>query len=157
MNESEIFFNAIKTGNKEHVEVQLKRNPKLVNIKDSRGFTPLIFATYFDNETLAKLLIEYNAIIDDKDASGNTALIGVSFKGNESIARLLIEKGADINAINCNGITPLIFSTMYNKENIVKLLLEKRVDVTIKDNAGKTAYDYALEKKFDKLQELFKN
>ncbi len=57
----------------------IKANPDLVNVKDSRGFTPLIFASYFDKEDIVKILIEHKAPIDAKDASGNTALIGVCF------------------------------------------------------------------------------
>ena len=121
MNETELFFNTIQSGNKTNVEAQLKRNPDLVKVKDTRGFTPLIFATYFDKEDIAKSLIEHNAAIDAKDASGNTALIGVCFKGNDSLASYLIEYGADVNAVNNNGTTPLILAAMYNKINSVKL------------------------------------
>mgnify|MGYP000536276933 CR=1 FL=1 len=46
MNEIELFFHTIQSGNKTNVEAQLKRNPDLVNAKDTRGFTPLIFANY---------------------------------------------------------------------------------------------------------------
>ena len=157
MNETELFFTTIKSGNLNNTKAQLKRNPDLVNAKDSRGFTPLIFATYFDKEDIAKSLIEHNAPIDAKDKSGNTALIGVCFKGNDSLASYLIEHGADINAINTNGTTPLIFSAMYNKVNNVKLLLENHADVSLKDNEGKTALDYAHQKGFSEIVSMLKN
>ena len=133
MNETELFFQTIQSGNLDNVTVQLKRNPNLVNIKDTRGFTPLIFATYFDKEAIAKCLIEHQAPIDSKDASGNTALIGVCFKGNINLASYLIENGAHINAVNNNGATPLIFSAMFNKIESVKLLIEKKADLNVKD------------------------
>ena len=154
MNETELFFTTIKSGNLNNTKAQLKRNPDLVNAKDSRGFTPLIFATYFDKEDIAKSLIEHNAPIDAKDKSGNTALIGVCFKGNDSLASYLIEHGADVNAVNNNGTTPLIFAAMYNKINSVKLLLSKEVDVTIKDIKGKTALNYAQQKGFNDIIDL---
>jgi len=157
MNEIELFFNTIKSGNLDNTKAQLKRNPDLVNVKDSRGFTPLIFATYFDKEDIAKSLIEHNAPIDAKDASGNTALIGVCFKGNISLASYLIEHGADVNATNTNGTTPLIFSAMYNKINNVKLLLENHADATLKDNIGKTALDYAQQKGLSEIVSMLKN
>ena len=154
MNETELFFNTIQSGNKENLEAQLQRNPDLVKVKDNRGFTPLIFATYFDKEDIAKCLIAHNAPIDAKDASGNTALIGVCFKGNESLASYLIEHGADVNAVNNHGTTPLIFSAMYNKINSVKLLLSQEADVTIKDNEGKII---RLSDNFEKIITYFKN
>ena len=156
MNEIELFFNTIKSGNLDNTKAQLKRNPDLVNVKDSRGFTPLIFATYFDKEDIAKSLIEHNAPIDAKDKSGNTALIGVCFKGYEKLAKRLIDNGSNINAQNNMGTTPLIFATMYNKESIIKLLLDKDANKAIKDNNGKTAYMHALEKGFNNLFALLK-
>ena len=49
MNTVEDLFERIKTGNTTQLEALLVANPELVNAKDARGFTPLIFATYFDN------------------------------------------------------------------------------------------------------------
>ena len=156
MNETELFFNAIQQGKLENVEAQLERNSDLVNTKDTRGFTPLIFASYFDKEEMVKLLLKHNAPVDEKDVSGNTALIGVSFKGNTSLASLLIKHGANINAKNNNGVTPLIFATMYNQTKMVETLLKYNADASLKDNEGKIALDYAMEKEFKVILELFK-
>ena len=150
----ELFFEAIQSRHQNKLESYIEENPKLVNTKDARGFTPLIFAAYFDNEDATKLLLENKAEIDAKDNTGNTALIGVCFKGNYHLAKLLIENGANINAINQLGTTPLIFATMYNRESVIKLLLEKGADTTIKDNDGKSAYQHALEKGFNNLLSL---
>ncbi|WP_347925642.1 ankyrin repeat domain-containing protein [Pontimicrobium sp. SW4] len=144
----DLFFESIRIGDKYRLEALLGINPGLVNTRDSRGFTPLIFATYFENEEITNFLIEKNADINAQDNSGNTALIGVCFKGNATIVNLLIKKGADINATNNNGSTPLIFATLYDKENIVNLLLNAGANKSIKDFEGKTAYDYALEKEY---------
>ena len=46
MNDINFFFEAIQSGEKDRVEVLLKLHPELVNAKDARGFTPLIFASY---------------------------------------------------------------------------------------------------------------
>jgi ankyrin repeat protein len=156
MNAKELFFKTIQSGNIANINAQLSHNPQLVNSKDNRGFTPLIFATYFDQEEVAQVLIKHNAKIDDCDASGNTALLGVCYKGNEVIANHLIENGANINAKNNKGLTPLIFSVMYNREAIVRLLIDQGADKLIKDIDGKTAYDYAKEKGFKHLEELLK-
>ena len=154
MNAQELFFSTIQSGKLANLEAQLSHNPDLVNTKDARGFTPLIFATYFDKEAIAKALIDHKAEIDGRDASGNTALIGVCFKGNLSLVHLLIENGADVNAQNFKGVTPLIFATMYNKVNIVEFLLEKGAAIALKDNDNKTAFDYAKEKGFDAILKL---
>lgn len=156
MNATELFFNTIQLGKHENIKLQLNTNPQLVNSKDARGFTPLIFATYFGQDDIAKLLIEHNADIDAKDASGNTALIGVSFKGNVILVSTLLEYGANINAVNNMGTTALIFATIYNKEPVVKLLVDKGADTSIKDKQGLTAYDHAIDKGFVNLLECLK-
>ena len=155
MNETELFFSAIQSGKIEHVKAQLERNSDLVNMKDARGFTPLIFASYFDKKDIVEKLLEYNAEVDATDGSGNTALIGVAFKGNTDLAALLIKDGADINAKNNLGITPLIFASLYNQTKMVVLLLKHQADLSIKDNDKKMASDYAKEKGFEVLVALF--
>lgn len=156
MTEIDSLFESIRTRDQDQLKTLINKNPKLVNAKHSQGFTPLIFASYFDNFDASKFLIANKSEIDAKDNTGNTALIGVCFKGNEKLATLLIDKGSDINAKNNMGTTPLIFATMYNKEYIIKLLLNRDADKTIKDNQGKTAYTHALEKGFNNLLKLLK-
>ncbi|MEM9681046.1 MAG: ankyrin repeat domain-containing protein [Bacteroidota bacterium] len=120
MTETELLFEAIRDRNAEKLQNLLNANPQLVASKDARGFTPLIFATYFDNEAAAENLIDHNADVNGTDASGNTALIGVSFKGNIDLVNLLIQNGADINAQNNNGTTALSFATQYNQDSAWK-------------------------------------
>ena len=151
MKDIDVFFEAIRSGDKDRLEALININPNLVSAKDTRGFTPLILATYFDNEVATQFLIENNADLNGKDASGNTALIGVSFKGNLALATTLVERGADLNAVNNLGVSALIFATQYNNVAIVKLLLEHQADKSITDNDGKTALDYAKDKKFTEL------
>ena len=154
MNETELLFSTIQSGNVSHLKAQIERNPDLVNTKDARGFTPLIFAAYFNKETIVKVLVEHNAEINAKDAAGNTALIGVSFKGDTAIAKLLIKNGANINAQNRQGTTPLMYAAMYNQEQIIKILLDNNAVKTIKDENDKTAYDHAVEKGFENLKTI---
>ncbi|RZN80639.1 MAG: ankyrin repeat domain-containing protein [Winogradskyella sp.] len=156
MNATELFFDTIRKGLNDRLELQIGNNPEVVNTKDSRGFTPLIFATYFGNETAAKILLDNGVHIDAKDASGNTALLGVSFKGNIVLAETLIKHGADINAGNNTDTTPLIFAAMYNQKDMVDYLLSKGADKFLKDQSGKTALDHAMEKQFNEVANLLK-
>lgn len=156
MTEIEQFFGAIQLGKIKEVETLLSHNPDLVNVKDTRGFTPLIFACYFDQKGIAKLLLKHDASVDARDGSGNTALIGVSFKGNLPIAELLIKHGANVNAQNSNGISALMYAAMYNQSKMVSYLLSLKVDTTLKDKDGKIAYELALEKGLDLIASKIK-
>jgi len=51
---------------------------------------------------------------------------------------------------------PLIWLAKHNAITAVKWLIDKGADKSIKDAAGKTAYDYAIENGFTDLAELLK-
>jgi len=103
MEQTSQLFGAIASGNQDQLETLLASNPSLVDAVDQRGFTPLIFATYFGNEAATRSLLSHNANIDATDATGNTALIGVGFKGDLNLAKILLESGSNINACEQNG------------------------------------------------------
>ncbi|WP_165732924.1 ankyrin repeat domain-containing protein [Polaribacter sp. 20A6] len=154
MNILNTFFDAIQSVNINVIETLLKRFPKLANAQDKRGFTPLVFATYFDKIEIAETLIKHNANVNHKDAKGNTALLGVAFKGNVDIAKLLLKNNANINAQNNLGYTPLIFATMYNQPKMVAFLLEQNADLSLKDKENKSALDSAKTKDFTEIISL---
>ncbi|WP_341222270.1 ankyrin repeat domain-containing protein [Polaribacter atrinae] len=154
MNILNTFFEAIQTVNINVIETLLKRFPKLANAKDKRGFTPLVFATYFDKKEIAATLIHHNANVNQRDAKGNTALLGVAFKGNVEIAELLLKNNANINAQNNLGYTSLIFATIYNQPKMVAFLLQQNADSSLKDKENKSALEYAKEKDFTEIISL---
>ena len=151
MNVISSFFDAIQSVNINLIETLLKKFPNLANAKDKRGFTPLVFATYFDKKEIAETLIKNKANVNHKDAKGNTALLGVAFKGNIDIALLLLNNGANINAQNNLGYTALIFATLYNQTKMVDFLLSQNADITLKDEENKTALDHAISKDFKEI------
>ncbi len=64
MKETELVFEAIRKGNQNQLKRLFVDMPELVNIRDSRGFTPLIFASYFDNVEASQLLLAFQADVD---------------------------------------------------------------------------------------------
>ena len=70
--------------------------------------------------------------------------VDVNWKNIEDADRTLL-----IQAINSAGTTE-----GFEKMGIVRLLLDNGADINAKDNLGRTAYDYAIIKKYKPIQVL---
>jgi uncharacterized protein len=51
-----------------------------LEVRDDKGYTPLIIASYNHQLAAAQLLLQSGADVNGADTSGNTALMGVCFK-----------------------------------------------------------------------------
>ena len=99
----ETFFGAVRDGDVAKINSAITDHPDWVNSKDSRGYTPLILAAYYDRKEVVALLLQKGARVRDKDGTGNSALMGACFKGYEEVVALLLEAGADVNERNAMG------------------------------------------------------
>lgn len=72
-------FDAIRNGDLEMVQAIITAHPELVNIKDQRGSTPLLLATYYGNQDISEAILKHKPDLNAKDSSGNTALMGGVF------------------------------------------------------------------------------
>ena len=79
------------------------------NRPDTRGFPPIILASYNAQAEATALLIARGAAVDGVDAAGATALMGAAFKGHVAIACQLLAAGAAVDAANETGRTALVF------------------------------------------------
>lgn len=144
------------------------------------GITALMIAVNANNGDLAQKILEHGADIYKKDASGKTVFdhaqekkldtmvkklinwrlfFAVSVQSGEGLEKALaIDKalaaGADINVTDSTGKTPLIQAVIAGQINTVKYLLSKGASWTIKDNAGKTALDYARDNKKADIEQV---
>ena len=73
------------------------KGEELVNLQDSNGRSPLTIALLNKRFLIAKLLLEYNASVDQQDKEGRTALILASENGYSDAVKVLKEYGANVN------------------------------------------------------------
>ena len=96
-----------------------------------------------------QILERYGADIYDTDESGSNAVMQAALYHNNAVLEYVLDnKSFDVNAADINGQTALMMSVYFENEadiTTIELLLAHGVDKAIKDNDGKTAYDYALE------------
>ena len=113
------------------------------NQTDSRGFTPLIMASYHGQAGAVALLLGAGAAVDVVDAKGSTALSGAAFKGHCGIARLLLDAGAAVDAPDEAGRTPLLYAVMFGRTEMAALLVAHGADPQRRDEEGVSAADVA--------------
>ena len=128
--------------------LQLIKSGANPNQKVTSGDRSLLirYCRYSENDPIAHFLLNNGAKPDTlRSAAGRTALhVAASYYACEPLCTALLNAGADINARTNDGSTPLMLAAKSAKLRLVKLLIEKGADPLLKDNKGKTAYDYAL-------------
>ncbi len=127
--------------------------------------TVLYIAVARGDEPLVKNLLERGANPNIADSVGSLPLVEAVVDSDTSVnvVKMLLEKGAEINKTEReNGATALIFAAQNSsissdlRKEIVRLLLDKGADKKIKQSDGKTAYDWAKERKHTELFDLLK-
>jgi ankyrin repeat protein len=98
--------------------------------------------------TQVSALLDKGVDVNGRTATGSFALNNAAVENHIEVIKMLLDRGADPNVQNIQGDTPLICATKYagGKQATVKLLVDAGTDSAIKDDDGKTALDYAMEK-----------
>ncbi|KAL3696446.1 hypothetical protein R1sor_010522 [Riccia sorocarpa] len=99
--------------------------PSVVNVKDTRGFTPLHHACYSGSDDAVKYLLSEGAGVHFRDLRGNTPLHIAAKLKSESIVSILKEAGADMEAFNDDGQTPSEILDRNEKAEWAKFNTEK--------------------------------
>jgi ankyrin repeat protein len=140
----ELLFEAARLGRDDMIPALLQAGAQIEG-QDERGFSPLVLASYNEQESTTSLLLSLGALPDGlPDDPGSSALMGVAFKGYASIARLLLDAGADPSRTNRAGQTALMMAALFNQREIIEMLLDAGADRAARDGSGKTASDVAL-------------
>ncbi|KAK8024357.1 hypothetical protein PG993_012423 [Apiospora rasikravindrae] len=135
----------------------LLRTLKEVNPRDKDGLTPLLAATTYNEEGVAKLLIDSTKTeVDTRDRNEQTPLSIASSAGMMEVVKLLLASGkADINSRDNDGQTPLFHAAISGSEGITELLLaSNEVEVDARDIMGKTPLSYAAQQKREGIVKL---
>lgn len=146
-------FEATETGNRTAVALFIEAQSNL-EVRDNRGWTPLMMAAFNGCDEIVGLLIQHNADVDAIDLGGNSALHWAAFGGHTSCAKQLVEHHAKINACNNFGWTPLMQATARNHPEIVSLLIASGVNLDIAADDGYTALHKAAASGYGEIVKL---
>jgi ankyrin repeat protein len=138
-------YNAAYLGQSQTLITALK-TPQLC-VKDKKGFTVLMKASYRGHLDLVKFLVQKQVDVDATDSQGLTALSWAAVAGHLDVVKCLLEEGhaqvdgaaldmsPDLGSTNTvSGSpsqipTPLLAASFYGHQNIVEYLVEKGADV----------------------------
>ncbi|MBB3104484.1 ankyrin repeat domain-containing protein [Azomonas macrocytogenes] len=120
--------------------VRLLDNDLPPNLRNHKGDTLLILASYHGHLDASRVLLEHGADPDICNDNGHTALAGSGFKGNLAMAKLLLSHGANVEAKSPDGKTALMMAAMFDRTDIVALLLQHGANPQVRDAKGITAF-----------------
>ena len=131
------FFDAVEAGNRTAVALLLEA-PLSSEVRDSRGWTPLMMASFRGHDEIADLLIQHKADVNALDLGGNTALHWAAFGGHSACARKLIQHHARTDVRNNFGWTPLMQATARDHLQIAAILIDSGVNLDTASDDGHT-------------------
>ena len=95
-----------------------------VNVRDTRKWTALHFASQEQDTVLVERLIEAGAEVNATDDFGNSVIARavISFRGNGDVIRILLAQGADIDTKNDRGISALDTARNISNYDVLQFL-----------------------------------
>jgi ankyrin repeat protein len=130
------FFTAIRSNDLARVR-ELSRDPSTLKLADSKGITPLLYASAFGSLDAVRTLIDAGADVNAAEAQGTTPLHWAAC--DPARVKLLLGHGAKADSGNAEGRTPLIVASgCESAGESVRMLLEKGANVNARQANGAT-------------------
>jgi len=111
----------------QYILSQINTPPDVVNVKDLRGFTPLINATISESSDIMKSLLALGADVNLRNNDGAAAVHFAAGDGSVERVRLLHEAGAQLDLTSQSG-SPLHWAAGKARAETVLYLLQQKVD-----------------------------
>ena len=114
-----------------------------VDAQDDNGWTVCMNAARMGNIEALRVFKERNPCIDIKDKQGMTACIhAAAYNQIEALKVLVNEMGANIDLQDNNCMTASIHVARWHKKETLFALVELGANLSIRDNEGKTVFDF---------------
>ncbi|WP_433783563.1 ankyrin repeat domain-containing protein [Pseudomonas frederiksbergensis] len=114
-----------------------------VNLRNSKGDTLLMLASYYGHVEAVQVLLKHKADPELRNGNGQSPIAGAAFKGNLAVVKALVEGGAEVEGSSFDGRTALMMAAMFNRVEIIDYLISKGADPAAKDANGVSALDAA--------------
>ncbi|KAM7534964.1 hypothetical protein Aperf_G00000094692 [Anoplocephala perfoliata] len=125
------------------LESELNKSIVNIDIRDNKGFTPLLWACANGQKATVELLLWRGANAFARGINGENALLLAAVKGHYDVVLYLLRAGLDVNESDELDNTALMFAAYGNHVAIVSLLLDWGADVTAQNADGWDALQIA--------------
>ena len=98
-------FQLVRTSDAERMRGLFEKGFDAPNIRDGKGNTLLMLASYNGQVEMSRVLLENGANPQIANDMGQIPLAGAAFKGNAPMTMLLLENGADASLQTADGAT----------------------------------------------------
>ena len=148
---------AAELGDLERVKGCLAKDPKQIDLVDTKGQTVLARAARSGKQEVVEFLLDMGApediygativghvdkvaaflkqdkkLVNARDSGGKAPLHWAALYGQKKVMELLLAEKADVNLLDGDGFTPLHWATTFDKKDAVELLLANKADTNIK-------------------------
>jgi len=117
----------------------------IINETNKFGYTPLIYASKYNNYKAMKYLVEHGAEVNAKNNFDYSSLLYFCQHDNLDGVIYLVEHGAKVDDSERSGDTSLMFACKNGFDEIMKYLVENNADINAKNSWGHTPLMYASE------------
>jgi ankyrin repeat protein len=141
-------FEASSLGRGDLVEELIQQRPILANAWSGDGFTPLHFAAFFGQDSVARILLEHHADVAavSKNSMQVTPLHSAAAGRHGELVRALLAHGAPVNVKQQQGWTALHAAAQNGDQAMVDLLLKYGANPKARNDAGLTPEQLAHDK-----------
>eukprot|EP00026_Physarum_polycephalum_P007220 Phypoly_transcript_07277.p1 GENE.Phypoly_transcript_07277~~Phypoly_transcript_07277.p1 ORF type:complete len:507 (+),score=93.38 Phypoly_transcript_07277:66-1586(+) len=143
--QQQLLLQAARDGDKE-IAIQLLVDGADQNGKDALGYTPLMWAVYYNRVEIVEILLYYNVNLNAKSKGGFTAMHVAVSKGSTACVSLLCKSGANLSSRSNTGYTPLHEGSNSGKLDSIKILLDYKAQINLKTSEGFTCLHLAAAK-----------
>lgn len=125
-----------------------------INVRDSGGYTPLIWAALNGHEQVVGELLRRGASVSARDKEGYTALMWASQNHRADAARALMANGANPNEADKEGYTAMTWAAQDGQPGIASELLAHGADPNSRDRMGYTSLMWAAQQGHNSVVKL---
>jgi len=123
------------------------------NLADNQAVSPLMYASWYCQPELVRLLLKHGAAVNARDVDGETALMNaVQLCMDGKIVGLLLAAGASVNVRSHDGESPLTVAAFYGNELAVRKLVAAGADLNAKTDEGETALTWARDREIGRTK-----